>query len=192
MKSLPIRTLALAAVVLMALSALSACASTRSPGEQIEDQEIKTKVNAKFTGDSNVNPFRIDTDVREGVVYLRGEVTNAQAKARAEELARDTHGVTRVVNQVQVVSRAEQDDERLSDAWILTKVKAKLAADPEINPFNIDVDVDDGVVTLSGRVAKASTKIDAERLAGETKGVNRVVNELAVGDKEKEVVGDPQ
>lgn len=184
MKSLPIRTLAFAAMVLMALSALSACATTRPPGEQVEDQEIKSKVNAKFTGDSNVNPFNIDTDVREGVVYLRGEVTNAEAKARAEELARDTHGVRRVVNQVQVVSSAEQDDERASDAWILTKVKAKLAADPEINPFNIDVDVEDGVVTLSGRIAKASTKTEAERLASNTEGVTRVVNELEVGDRE--------
>ena len=70
--------------------------------------------------------------------------------------------------------------EQVDDASITAAVKTKLAADPIINPFNIDVDTLNGVVTLSGIVAKAEAKNEAERLARRTDGVMRVVNNIQV------------
>jgi hyperosmotically inducible protein len=72
--------------------------------------------------------------------------------------------------------------EQLDDAGITAQVKAKLAADGDINPFNIDVDTVDGVVTLNGKVAKAEAKTKAGQLARETDGVRRVNNLIQVGD----------
>lgn len=66
------------------------------------------------------------------------------------------------------------------DAAITTKVKAKLSADPEINPFNIDVDTVNGVVTLSGAVRTEQTRMEAERLARNTGDVRDVVNRIEV------------
>ena len=69
------------------------------------------------------------------------------------------------------------------DASITTKVKAKLATDGDINPFNINVDTtNEGVVTLQGRVKKAETRMKAERYARETGGVKKVINLVKVGD----------
>jgi hyperosmotically inducible periplasmic protein len=73
--------------------------------------------------------------------------------------------------------------EQIDDASITAKIKAKLAADGDINPFNIDVDTNEGVVTLQGRVKKAETRVKAERYARETSGVKRVINLVKVGDK---------
>jgi hyperosmotically inducible periplasmic protein len=70
--------------------------------------------------------------------------------------------------------------EQIDDAMITTKVKAKLAADPEVNPFNIDVDSNDGVVTLQGTVRDSEARTIAERLARETEGVRRVLNLIKV------------
>lgn len=70
--------------------------------------------------------------------------------------------------------------EQFDDATITTKVKSKLAADPEVNPFNIDVDSNDGVVTLQGTVRDSEARTIAERLARETQGVKRVVNLIKV------------
>jgi osmotically-inducible protein OsmY len=42
--------------------------------------------------------------------------------------------------------------EQIDDGAITSKINAKLTADPEVNPFNIDVDTLDGVVTLRGEV----------------------------------------
>jgi hyperosmotically inducible protein len=72
---------------------------------------------------------------------------------------------------------------QVDDAGITAKVKAKLAADGDINPFNIDVDTNEGVVTLQGRVAKDEARIKAEQLARDTDGVRRVINLVKVGDK---------
>jgi len=71
---------------------------------------------------------------------------------------------------------------QVKDSEITAKVKAKLAASGEVNPFNIDVDTNEGQVTLQGRVAKDSAKVEAERLARETEGVRGVINLIKVGD----------
>jgi len=72
---------------------------------------------------------------------------------------------------------------QIDDATIGTAVKAKITADPELNPFEIDVDVDEGMVRLSGVVESASDRTEAERLARNTDGVRGVRNDLTVGDK---------
>lgn len=69
------------------------------------------------------------------------------------------------------------------DAALTAQVKAKLAADPEVAAVHIDVDTLDRVVTLSGRVASAAVRDEAEKLARGTDGVRAVVNNLVVGEE---------
>lgn len=80
-------------------------------------------------------------------------------------------------------SSARTPGEQVDDAAITAAVKSKLAADGDINPFNIDVDTNEGVVTLQGTVAKDEARSKAERLARETDGVQRVINLIKVGDQ---------
>ena len=160
-----------------------ACASTQTAGEQINDSGITTKIKAKYTADPEINPFNIDVDTLDGVVTLRGEVEKQAAKDEAAKLASDTAGVLRVVNEIRVVSEPYEDDDTVSDTWITTKVKSKLTADPQLNPFNIDVDTLDGVVTLSGAVRSDEARAEAEKLARDTKGVVSVRNQLSVEPK---------
>ena len=75
--------------------------------------------------------------------------------------------------------------EQVDDAAITAAVKAKLTADGDINPFNIDVDTVDGVVTLTGKVAQAEARSKAEQHARETDGVKRVNNLITVGDSSR-------
>ena len=79
-------------------------------------------------------------------------------------------------------STTQPAKEPADDASITTKVKAKLATDGDINPFNINVETNGGVVTLQGRVKKAETRTKAERYARETGGVKKVINLVKVGD----------
>jgi osmotically-inducible protein OsmY len=73
--------------------------------------------------------------------------------------------------------------QQLTDVEITAMVKSKLTADPEVAAHNIDVDTNEGVVTLSGRVADVDQKREAEKLARNTDGVRSVINNLLVGDK---------
>lgn len=86
----------------MVLLALGACSSTRTPGTQVDDAAITAAVKAKLAADGDINPFNIDVDTNEGVVTLQGRVEKEAARSKAEELARETDGVRRVVNLVKV------------------------------------------------------------------------------------------
>lgn len=70
---------------------------------------------------------------------------------------------------------------QFDDNVITTKVKTKLAADPQVNPFNISVTTNEGVVTLTGRVKEARQRTEAEKLARDTEGVKGVNNLIKVG-----------
>jgi hyperosmotically inducible periplasmic protein len=86
------------------------------------------------------------------------------------------------------VGEAAQELERraqplVEDAALTARVKAKLAADPEVRAYTIDVDTLDQVVTLSGRVESATIRAEAEKLARGTSGVRGVRNNLLVGNE---------
>jgi hyperosmotically inducible periplasmic protein len=73
----------------------------------------------------------------------------------------------------------------LDDAWIHTKIVAKLIADSDTPERNINVDVVNNVVTLRGTVDTTQAKTDAEKIAKETDGVKSVVNQLKVAPAAK-------
>lgn len=177
-------TLAAVAVTALVLLGLAACTTTQPVSTQLEDTAIASKIEAKLTSDPQINPFKIDVDVNEGVVRLSGAVKKPEVRAEAEKLARNTEGVKEVYNEIEIGERSI--GERLSDGAITTKVKAKLTADPEINPFNINVDTQDRVVTLSGRVKTEAARREAEKLARNTKGVRDVHNRIEVGALKKD------
>lgn len=90
---------------LVTVLALGACSSTQTVGTQIDDAAITTSVKAKLATDGDINPFNIDVDTNEGVVTLQGRVDKTEAKTKAEQLARETDGVKRVINLVKVGDR---------------------------------------------------------------------------------------
>jgi osmotically-inducible protein OsmY len=66
------------------------------------------------------------------------------------------------------------------DPWITAKVKLALLTAPEIGALAIDVDTDDGKVTLHGTVASESESGAAEQIALDVAGVTDVRNLLVV------------
>ena len=97
----------LSAFVVLALLAGSiqlASAADTSIGTKVDDSAITTKVKAKLTADHAKNLIKVHVDTEKGVVHLKGTVPTDADKAEAERLARDTSGVTDVVNELQVAS----------------------------------------------------------------------------------------
>ena len=73
--------------------------------------------------------------------------------------------------------------EVLNDAAVTARVKAKLLAGPRINTLKIDVETTGGQVTLSGKVASAEQRSEAEILASQADGVKSIVNLIQVADQ---------
>ena len=68
----------------------------------------------------------------------------------------------------------------VNDGWLWVKTRFDLAAADDLRDSTINVDVDKGVVTLSGTVASAAQKTRAETVAKSVDGVTSVKNMLKV------------
>ena len=68
----------------------------------------------------------------------------------------------------------------VNDGWLWVKTRWDLAAADDLRDSTINVDVDNGVVTLTGTVASAAQKTRAEQVAKSVEGVKSVRNELKV------------
>jgi osmotically-inducible protein OsmY len=70
-----------------------------------------------------------------------------------------------------------------ADEEILQDVLSELKWDPEVDPTDVGVEVDDGVVTLTGTVDSYWKKWAAERAALRVDGVRAVANDIVVKTK---------
>ncbi len=165
-----------------AVLAVGACRSTETTGSQVSDAALTSKVKARLAADPEVNPFEIDVDSDNGVVRLSGTVDNERARDQAVTVASRTSGVRDVIDDIEIGEPTF--NENVDDAWIGTKIKAKLTAAPDIDPFNIDVDVNQGVVTLTGKVRTSYARDHAGELARQTRGVVEVDNRIEVVGEE--------
>jgi hyperosmotically inducible periplasmic protein len=73
-------------------------------GSSINDAWIHTKITSKLIGDKGTPARKINVDVVNGVVTLRGEVSTSEAKQEAERIAKDTEGVKQVRNVLRVTA----------------------------------------------------------------------------------------
>lgn len=79
-----------------------ALATLMMVGCSSSDPGITTAVKTKLAADDVVKAYRIDVDTSEGVVTLSGAVDTPAARERAVQLARNTEGVTNVVDNLTV------------------------------------------------------------------------------------------
>jgi hyperosmotically inducible protein len=167
-------------LVIGALALGHACANNRTVEQQIDDAGLTASIGTKFVLDTEIDRYRIDIDTLNGIVTLRGAVSNAEQRIEAERIARGTAGVRDVVNELEIDATPRTASQAFDDAWIMTMIDSKLSVDPEVKSREVDVDVRDGVVTLSGIVDSAQARAEAEDLARSVDGVTQVVNELQV------------
>ena len=69
-----------------------------------------------------------------------------------------------------------------SDAGITTSVKTRLAADDTVKAYQVDVDTQNRVVTLSGAVEHTAARERALMIARETDGVRDVIDQITVNE----------
>ena len=67
-----------------------------------------------------------------------------------------------------------------NDGWLWSKTRAVLATTDDLRDSTINVDVENGVVTLSGTVATQAQKTKAEQVAKGLEGIKSVKNNLTV------------
>lgn len=77
---------------------------SRTAGQALDDNVIVAKINKDLIAEPNVRSLNIDVDAYIGVVTMSGFVPTAEQKNRIIEIARNTAGVVRVIDNLQVAN----------------------------------------------------------------------------------------
>ena len=155
----------------------------RTAGEFIDDAWINAKVKTLLMRDESVPGLQINVDTFNGVVTLRGQLTDPDVASRAVKLAASVDGVKSVKDELQVpndgaAGRRAANPKADSDLEITSKVKAALGANPGMK--DIEVETQSGVVTLQGQLHRMDEVATAGEIALGTEGVDSVNNQLTV------------
>jgi osmotically-inducible protein OsmY len=148
------------------------------------DAATTGKVKAALALSRRVSGYDIGVETSDGVVTLTGQAGSEDVKSLAGEIARDTEGVKEVKNEIVVNPGAQPsiESQRVADLEIRTEILEATAKSPELGGKNIDVKVENRVVTLSGTVDTPAQRNGAEQTARAVEGVVSVTNNLAVAN----------
>ena len=105
-------------------------------------------------------------------VVAQAEQRSEAMGDRAGEAARDTGNA--------MERGVENTGDAISDAAITASVNAELARDNDLSALGIDVDTENGRVTLSGTAPNDAARERATQLASSVRGVTSVDNGLRV------------
>jgi osmotically-inducible protein OsmY len=172
-------------------------------GEQaqgaIKDAWLDGKLESAYLFNEHLSPFDINTDVENGVVRLTGIVESDIDRDLAGEIAKSIDGVTDVKNDLAVdktKARIARDDDAsrersgfkhaVGNATLTAKIKSQLLANENTSGMAVNVDSDDGAVTLSGSVDSDEEKELIARIAENTSGADSVDNRLTVETEAEE------
>lgn len=139
------------------------------------DDQVRQDAWEALSHDIRVDMDEIELEVTNGTVFLRGTVSSLYDKRVLTEIVGRIKGVLGVVNEVKVVPTA-----RRLDSEITSEVKAALARDEWVDERNVQVEVRDGVVNLSGPADSYTQKYYAESDAWATPGVVDIINDMVI------------
>jgi hyperosmotically inducible protein len=169
----------------------------RGVGTQINDGWITMKIHAQFVTEDALEGSDIDVDTTKGVVTLTGTIPTATGRARAVSIAKTTEGVKSVKDSLKIAAAddaaagtkeaargttgtAKQGRRAVNDGWITSKIYSQFLTEDALENSDIDVDVEAGIVTLSGSVTSEAGRTRAVAIAKGTDGVKNVKDSLKI------------
>ena len=82
----------------------------------VHNMDVASRVYGRLHWDKTLTTSTLDLDVKGGVATLRGAVPDAKAKAKAVELAEDTVGISKVIDQLTIQPPPRTTPDTSSDA----------------------------------------------------------------------------
>ena len=137
------------------------------------DEQIRTQTENLLAWDPVIDEMDIAVTVLHGGVTLEGTVNAHWKRSYIEQKIAGLRGVLAVDNKLAVVPT-----ETISDAVIATDIVAAFDRDLRVRAQDVEVEVDNGIVTLSGSVPDWEARRAAEANASFTAGVMDVRNRL--------------
>ena len=143
----------------------------------VDTAAARTRAVELARGTEGVQQVIDQLTVTPGATPTTGVDDKVQGEAR--EAARDADAKTDAAEK-KAGDATDRAGNVISNAALTSAVKSKFLADTDISGLKIDVDSNNGVVTLTGSVRTAAEKDRALKVARETDGVKSVVDRLKV------------
>jgi len=173
--------LAAASVLLLASSPLR--------GSETDDR-IESSAKKSYVFKTYLKGDAITTESKNGAVTLTGTVSQSSHIGLARDTVEGLPGVKSVDNQLTVKGEVPSEH---SDTWLGMKVKTALIFHRNVRASKTDVNVRDGVVSLSGEASSLAQKELTTEYAKDVEGVKGVNNQMTVAPvaaKPEETVGE--
>lgn len=140
------------------------------------DSEIQQDVIRELSWDTRVTETDVGVEVDDHVVTLTGTVPTYIKKIAAEEAAHRVAGVLDVANDIQVIPTGQ----KLTDTDIAKRVRSTLDWELFLPEDAVTSTVQNGWVTLKGKVDSYVNRYDAVKAIRKIRGVRGVNNEIKV------------
>lgn len=143
---------------------------------ELSDSELKQNVLQELKLISNISePNRIKVAVDKGMVTLTGEVHSYNEKLAAQTAVSLLKGVKDLENDISILSTKQEVVDNDLKEIIRDMIKYDFSREK-----NVTINVDNGVVTISGTVHRFWEKMQVEKDIHRIIGVKKVVNQLEV------------
>jgi len=141
------------------------------------DDRIESSAKKSYVFKTYLKDDSIKTESKNGAVILTGTVLESSHKSLAQDTVEGLPGVKSVDNQLTVKGETHAEH---SDGWLGTKVKTTLLFHRNVRATKTDVNVADGVVTLSGEASSLAQKELTTEYASDVEGVKSVKNDMTI------------
>ena len=129
--------------------------------------------------EANIDSVEVYVNGEANVVHLSGTVETLADRTRAEEVAAAAVGTTgRVINELTVEALEETPDD--PDDQLTSALDRLVDGDAVLRERDVNIQVDDGHVTVTGEVRSAAERDRVARLLERAPGVTRLTNQLQV------------
>jgi hyperosmotically inducible periplasmic protein len=139
------------------------------------DRKIEEAAKASYNY-RTVLEDHVKVKANDGVVTLSGTVQDKDERALAQDTVENLPGVTKVKNDITIKSTYPEH----SDKWMALKIRSRLLVKGNVSAKTTTVDVQDGVVTLSGTADNLAQKELTAVYAQEIDHVKSVKNNITV------------
>lgn len=133
----------------------------------VDDTRIRAELNGLFFRTDADLYQRVSFTVEEGRVLLTGRVVKPESRVEATKLAWTVADVREVINEIQIDDESGLTDKG-RDAWIATKLRARLLVDDKVSFINYSIDVVNQTVYIMG-VARSEQEL--QRVLGTARDI---------------------
>ncbi len=196
MHNKPNKLVLASSIAALALTMMSTTVSADAT-QDIVDARQETQIWTTFALSPYLRANDLRVSVHSGKAVITGKVDEDINKDLAKQIALGVSGVKEVDNQIIVeaptgtpavrTTTERSYGEVIDDATITSAIKSKLMWSKHANALATDVDTRLGKVVLQGTATSKQAKELAGRLAGNTRGVVSVDNQLVVNPKKTTV-----